>query len=144
MFKRFFHPEELDRQLEDLIADAANRLDIGEFQVFQLAYVAWHGRTVQGKELERIFFDYLLKDIVPSWARHYARGIVELHDAGKLENHLDEYHRFDPEGIPTHGRGWKYFVVPIMLFAVFLFLFFIVITDPAFNPPVPTCYFPPC
>ena len=144
MFKIFYHPSEVDRQLEDIIADAANRLDVGEFQLLQLAYAAWFGRDLEPERMEAVFFNYLYKSEIPSWARHYARSIVGLDDAGRLDSLEDRYHRYDAGGVPEPGKHWKYFVIPLTLIVVVVYLYFLVITNPVFNPVYPSCYFPPC
>lgn len=144
MLKIFYHPEESEPENQNVVAEASNWLDVGEYQLFQLAYFAWFGEEAEPKFLESCFFDYLLKEEIPSWARHYSRDIMTRNDAGELNPIDAEYHRYDTTGSPDVSRGWKFFIIPATVVAVALYLIFIVITDPAFNPPQATCYFPPC
>ncbi len=83
------HPERAE------VARAANLLQIGEFQLLQLAYHDWHGEDVATEAINRLFKTYMLENDVPHWARHYARRIVALDDDGMLDDREPRYHRYD-------------------------------------------------
>ncbi|NIP73204.1 MAG: hypothetical protein GWO16_09340, partial [Gammaproteobacteria bacterium] len=76
MFKILYQLDELDNIEANVVAEAANRLGVGEFQLFQLAHTAWHGREVDPHQIEAVFFDYMLHDRVPHWVRQFARNVI--------------------------------------------------------------------
>lgn len=60
-----------------LITLAANQLDVGEFELFRIAYRAWHGMDELEHVVDRHFGDYLVSGRAPHWARHYCRETLE-------------------------------------------------------------------
>ena len=79
------------------VAQAANILQIGEFQLLQLAYEEWYGEPIPDAETNRLFADYMLRRQVPHWARHYARRIIVKDELGDLDDGNPAYHRYDSE-----------------------------------------------
>jgi len=51
-----------------IVCNAANLLDIGEFQFLQLAFVHWHGRDMRQDETGAIFDSFMVHSEVPGWA----------------------------------------------------------------------------
>jgi|APTNR8051073442_1049403.scaffolds.fasta_scaffold03296_6 hypothetical protein len=80
-----------------LISAAANILQVGEFQLLQLAYREWYGSDLPVALVDRLFTNYMLHNDVPPWARHYARLILSRDDRGALDPHDAHYHRYDHE-----------------------------------------------
>ena len=76
MFKFLFQVDDRDNIEANQVAEAANRLGVGEFKLFQVAFQAWHGREIDPDQLEWIFWNYMANDQVPPWARHFARVII--------------------------------------------------------------------
>ena len=58
---------------------------IGEFDFFRAAWRAWHGSPPDDGRLERIFVDYLFRQKVPAFARHFARRVLAAEDSGSLD-----------------------------------------------------------
>ena len=103
MKKNFFDFRSLSRQLVNLLKkDRANKEDmreqdiskieassrllgISEFRFFQLAYSQWYGREMPESSMEHIFADYMLKNVVPHWARHLSRIVLSRYFEGTLE-----------------------------------------------------------
>jgi hypothetical protein len=81
------------------VAQAANILQIGEFQLLQLAYKDWYGEELPEALTDRLFADYMLRKQVPHWARHFARRILDWERRGLLDANSGDYHRYD------HGYG---------------------------------------
>lgn len=77
------------------VGRAANHLEVGEFQVLQLAYREWHGKDLPEEIVDRLFYDYMVGGEVPHWARHFARQINRLGDSGRLDGNDPRYHRYD-------------------------------------------------
>ena len=87
--------EELELGERALICSAANVLQIGEFQLLQLAYASWFGRDLPEALVDRLFTSYMLRDEVSHWARHFARAILAQDEAGRLEPGHPDWHRYD-------------------------------------------------
>lgn len=98
--------EELEMADRTVVAAAANVLQIGEFQLLQLAYHEWFGRDLPEAMVADLFSAYMLNNDVPHWARHYARLILMREERGLLDTQDARYHRYDhdyhthvPEGV---------------------------------------------
>lgn len=141
MFKLIAMPGEALPEEENVIAEASSRLDVGEFQVFQLGYAHWFGRDPEPREIEPQFFAYLMENRPPTWARHFAREIVHRDDQGELVSTDAEWHRYDrPVTRTPRWVGWATVVLTLALVAGFLAL--MVINNGRLNPG--GCMFPPC
>ncbi len=66
------------------VAEAADVLGVREFELFRLAHVWWHHREAQKDTLDREFSDYLMKEKVPAWVRHYCRNVLNLDSVDQL------------------------------------------------------------
>ena len=144
MFKIFFQLDDLDNIKANLVAEAANRLGVGEFQFFQLAFQAWHGTEIEPERLEREFWEYMSHDQVPPWARHFARRVIEADDAGSLDREDKLFHRHDRFG-PKMIYGWRENVKAFLL-VLFVagFLVFVLYHYEKTAPEKYQCNFPPC
>lgn len=118
--------EELEQGDKALISQAANILQVGEFQLLQLAYHAWFGRDLPEPLVSRLFSKHMFRDEVPHWARHYARQILMSEQHGLLNCDDPTYHRYDhsyalqmPTGIRAFiaAGGIVAFTVAAMLLA---------------------------
>ncbi len=78
-----------------IVVDAANLLEIGEFQFLQLAFAHWHGRDMDAGEADAIFDSFMVRSEVPGWALLFARHIRQLDDDSQLDGNDPTYHRFD-------------------------------------------------
>ena len=64
-------------QLMYSIVQAANILEISEYDVLGRAYIAWYGRAASNATIQRVFSDYIKNLRPPHWAQHYARKVIE-------------------------------------------------------------------
>ena len=87
--------EEDDDRTEIVLA--ANLLQVGEFQLLQLAFHDWHKRDMPDAVVDRLFTNYMMHNAVPFWARQYARKIIEMEAAGTLDDVNPAYHRYDAD-----------------------------------------------
>ena len=96
-WQTLLHPdkEELENPERRVIVNAANILQIGEFQLLQLAYGDWHGEDLPEGQMDQLFKSYMIDGVAPFWARHYARKIIAEEQAGDLDYNQRQYHRFD-------------------------------------------------
>ena len=103
LFQTLMRPDREECAERAEVARAANLLQIGEFQLLQLAYHDWHGEDVAPEAINRLFKSYMIEKVVPHWARHYARRIVALDEDGMLDDREPRYHRYDVD-TRTHVR----------------------------------------
>lgn len=116
-FKVLLHPDREEHENPDrnLVAQAANLLQIGEFQLLQLAYRHWHGQEMPSSETDSYFAAYMLRSQVPAWARHYARRIHSLAARGELDDQDPAYHRYDREQYTSIPGGLRSFCAILVL-----------------------------
>ena len=67
------------------VAEAAEELAIGEFELFALAHRWWFDIPCNDAELERVFGEFLVHERVPAWVRHYCRRVLTLAAVGQLD-----------------------------------------------------------
>ena len=134
----------LEEPEDNVVAQAANRLGVGEFQIFQLAHADWFGVDADAKRLEPVFFRYLMHDQTDPWVRHYARRIVDLDDRGELDTADAHYHRFDARSMRPISRvsGVLRFVAVIAFVIVFFAVSIVAMRG--IMPEHFGCMFPPC
>ena len=106
------HPDHDEDPERATIIDAANLLQIGEYQLVQLAFEHWHGREMTAAEGDRYFDLFMLKRRNLPFILHYSRRIVALAETGRLNDAAPEYHRYDRDYFRTPlSDGWRRFVV---------------------------------
>ena len=79
------------------ILDAANLLQIGEFQLIQLAYKVWYREDLPEDKINKIFSEYMVTGIIPIWVTYYAKDILKLDQANVLDSYNEKYHVYDHE-----------------------------------------------
>ena len=142
-FKQLYSLEEPEGD-QNVVAQAANLLGVGEFQLFQLAHADWFGTEAETKSLEPIFFRYLMHNQTNPWVRHFARRIIYLANSGTLEANSEYYHRYDAKSMHPHSRRSGVFTIlgVIVFFVVFLGLSMLLLHGRI--PESLSCLFPPC
>jgi len=103
-FETLIRPDKEEQTERAEVARAANFLQVGEFQLLQLAYKEWHGQDLPEALVDRLFAAYMLHNEVPHWARQYARNILRLEEQGRLDDLDPKYHRYDAD-YHTHVPG---------------------------------------
>ncbi len=142
LWETLLHPdrEEAEDAERREVGRAANILQIGEFQLLQLAYRAWHDKDLPEALVDRLFHDYMIHNEVPHWARHYARQILRLEDAGRLDSNRPQYHRYDSTYGKNMSHGVRRFWVAMGCLVILLSGAIIVAE---FSPGEPVSLFPP-
>jgi len=102
------------------VAKAANLLQIGEFQLLQLAYFEWHGQELPDGLSDEVFQAYMVHSQVPSWARHYARRINQIAELGGLDDNDPGYHRYDSEYYKALPLGARRLAIAVFCLAFVL------------------------
>ena len=123
LWKTLLKPDHEEAAMKErlIVISAANQLQVGEFQLLQLAYRAWHHRDLPEDQVAKLFTSYMLEHKVPPWARHYARQILERFEKGEIDDNAPIYHRYDHEYHTTVPRGVQRFCVAVagVIVAVF-------------------------
>ncbi|HEX9790544.1 MAG TPA: hypothetical protein VGA60_07765 [Kiloniellales bacterium] len=126
LFQTLLRPDQEEDTDRSEVAKAANLLQIGEFQLLQLAYFEWHGHELRGNKCDEIFRLYMVQSRVPAWARSYAKRISHIAELGGLDDHDPAYHRYDSEYYKALPRGVRRLAIAVccIAFAVFGAIFF--------------------
>ena len=105
----------------DSVLNATALLDITEWDFFHMAYNRWHGEPPADDVMEPIFAAYMFNDVVPLWARHFARLVERLYRRGALDRRALGVHRL-PSSRQMVSRGLRYSVV-VVVWIVMLVIF---------------------
>ncbi len=113
LWKTLLHPdhEEVEMKERLVVISAANQLQVGEFQLLQLAYREWYGEDLPEDLVSELFTSYMLRNRVPHWARHYARRVIDGYERGELDDNSPLFHRFDHDYRTRMPRGLQRFCV---------------------------------
>ena len=95
--KTLVRPDWDDNPKRSEILHAANLLQIGEFQLIQLAYKVWYKENLPEKKINNIFSEYMITGIIPIWVTYYARDIIKMECANVLDSYNEKYHVYDHE-----------------------------------------------
>ena len=97
LFKTLVKPDWDDNPKRSEILLAANLLQIGEFQLVQLAYKVWYKENLPEEKISKIFSEYMITGIIPIWVTYYAKDIIKLENANVLDDYDKKYHVYDHE-----------------------------------------------
>ena len=97
LLKTLIKPDWDDTPKRTEILHAANLLQIGEFQLIQLAYKVWYNENLPEDKINKIFSEYMVTGIIPIWATYYAKDILKLDRANVLDSYNEKYHVYDHE-----------------------------------------------
>ena len=89
LLKTLVKPDWDDNPKRSEILHAANLLQIGEFQLIQLAYKVWYREDLPEEKINNIFSEYMISGIMPIWVNTYANDIIKIERANAL-NSFDE------------------------------------------------------
>ena len=97
LIKTLLKPDWDDSPKRSEIIQAANLIQIGEFQLIQLAYKTWYQKDLPEDKINRIFNEYMITGIIPIWVTYYAQDIIKLDKANVLDSYNKKYHIYDHE-----------------------------------------------
>ena len=97
LLKTLVKPDWDDNPKRSEILHAANLLQIGEFQLIQLAYKVWYKEDLPEEKINLIFSEYMITGIIPIWVTYYAKDILKLDQANILDSYEEKYHVYDHE-----------------------------------------------
>ena len=97
LLKTLVKPDWDDNPKRSEILNAANILQIGEFQLIQLAYKVWFREDLPENKINKIFEEYMIRGIMTIWVTYYAKDIIKLDNANVLNGYDEKYHVYDHE-----------------------------------------------
>ncbi len=97
LLKTLIKPDWDENPKRSEILHAANLLQIGEFQLIQLAYKVWYKENLPEDKINNIFSEYMITRIIPIWVTAYAKDILKLDKANVLDSYNEKYHVYDHE-----------------------------------------------
>jgi len=97
LLKTLIKPDWDDTPKRSEILNAANILQVGEFQLIQLAYKVWYKNDLPEEKINKIFKEYMITGIIPIWVTYYAKDIIKLEKANVLNSYDEKYHVYDHE-----------------------------------------------
>tara|TARA_Y100000590_G_scaffold455625_1_gene604646 strand:- start:800 stop:1306 length:507 start_codon:yes stop_codon:yes gene_type:complete len=97
LLKTLIKPDWDENPKRSEILHAANLLQIGEFQLIQLAYKVWYKKELPEEQISKIFNEYMISGIIPIWVTYYAKDIIKMDYANVLDSYSDKYHVYDHE-----------------------------------------------
>ena len=97
LLRTLIKPDWDDNPKRSEILHAANLLQIGEFQLIQLAYKIWYNEDLPEDKINKIFNEYMVTGIIPIWVTFYAKDILKLDQANVLDDYNEKYHIYDHE-----------------------------------------------
>ena len=97
LLKTLIKPDWDDTPKRSEILNAANILQVGEFQLIQLAYKVWYKNDLPEEKISKIFKEYMITGIIPIWVTYYAKDIIKLEEANVLNSYDEKYHVYDHE-----------------------------------------------
>jgi hypothetical protein len=122
-WETLLNPEHEEQEMRErlVVISAANQLQIGEFQLLQLAYREWFDKDLPEALVTKLFTSYMLHNRVPHWARHYARRIIDGHERGELDDNAPIFHRYDHDYHIQVPQGFQRFCIAVagIMVAVF-------------------------
>ncbi len=143
LLKTLIKPDWDESPKRSEILHAANLLQIGEFQLIQLAYKVWYKEDLPEDKINNIFSEYMITGIIPIWVTAYARDILKLDQANVLDSYNEKYHVYDHEfgayiydNRQRRRRGVLYATIIVCVFVVTHFMAANYVEEPAsFYPP---------
>ena len=143
LLKTLVKPDWDDNPKRSKILYAANLLEIGEFQLIQLAYKVWYKADLPEEKISNIFSDYMINGIIPIWVTYYANDIIKLDNVSKLNAFDEKYHVYDNEFgqyVPNKEvrkkRGIFYLTIIVFVFFASHYMAATYVEEPAgFYPP---------
>ena len=97
LLKTLIKPDWDENPKRSEVIQAANLIQIGEFQLIQLAYKSWYKDDLPEEKINTIFNEYMINDIIPIWVTDYAKTIIKLDAANVLDSYDKKYHVYDYE-----------------------------------------------
>ena len=137
-------PTVIPKNDRSMVTTVANALDIGEFQLVQLAFKHWYGREMSSWEQEKYFHYVFFQGHIPPFGRHLSR---EVHSQGSDNNIMERpafRHLYDlRSNILGSFYRMRFLKVAVLSFVMTLGIFVLAFYTVEFDGRC-TSVFPPC
>jgi len=113
-------PDHEDDPERGTVIEAANILQVGEFQFLQLAYREWFGHDMPANQINGYFRHFVIKGHTPRWAIRHAERIIGWDARGLLDARNPDYRRFDNLHYSPVPQGVRRFVIAVAILVLTL------------------------
>lgn len=113
LLKTLIRPDQEDDPDRGAVIQAANILQVGEFQFLQLAFSEWAGHDMPEPDVDRHFRHFIVEGNTPAWAVQHARRIIDWDRRGLLDGNSRYYHRFDNLHYTAIPKGTRQFLFAV-------------------------------
>ena len=120
LLETLIRPDREDDPERGAVIEAANILQVGEFQFLQLAYSEWAGRDIPEEDVDRYFRYFIVEGNTPAWALQHAHQIIDWDRRGLLDGNSPFHHRFDNMHYTAIPKGTRQFAIAVACLALAL------------------------
>lgn len=113
LLETLLRPDHEDDPDRGIVIQAANILQIGEFQFLQLAYREWFGRDMPERDVDGHFRSFILKGHTPHWVLQHAKRIIDWDARGLLDERNPDYRKFENLHYSPVPMGVRRFAIAI-------------------------------
>ena len=143
--KAFLCSDITNKQDRAMVTSVANLLDIGEFQLLQIAFRHWYGREMQSYEQDAFFHDVFILGKTPAFLRHLSRRIYFRDVECNFHEQPSRFNIPDLNSVRVDKPiDVRHFVKVISLLLGVLFVFLLLALYTVRYDGNCTTYFPPC
>lgn len=143
--KAFLYSDATNKQDRAMVTSVANLLDIGEFQLLQIAFRHWYGREMQPYEQDEFFHDVFILGKTPAFLRHLSRRIYFRDVECNFHEQPSRFNIHELNSVRVDKPiDVRHFVKVISLLLGVLFVFLLLALYTVRYDGHCTTYFPPC
>jgi len=106
-------PDHEDDPERGTVIQAANILQVGEFQFLQLAYREWFAHDMPADQVDGYFRHFIIKGHTPRWAVQHAERIIDWDARGLLDERNPDYRRFENLHYSPIPQGVRRFAIAV-------------------------------
>lgn len=119
-FQTLLRPDQEENEDRSLVAKAANILEVGEFQLLQLAYYEAFGNDLPESGADDLFRSFMMHNVVPAWARNFAEKVLDHEARGELNDRHPYFHRYDSDYFQATPLGARSLAIAVCAVALVL------------------------
>ena len=106
-------PDREDDPERGVVIQAANILQVGEFQFLQLAFAERFGQDMPKQKVDTWFRHFIIEGHTPAWAIDHANRIIDWDTRGLLAANNPDHHRFDNLHYSPVPQGRRRFAIAV-------------------------------
>lgn len=120
LLRALLRPDYDENPERSKISHAANILQIGEFQLLQLAYKECYNEEMTPEQCDLVFRYYMMQGRIPAWAKSFAERVIDHDERGVLNPMHPHFHQFDRDFRTSVPKGVRHFTMVSLALAAFL------------------------